>query len=195
MWGLGDGVQDLVRLAPICLIGCHVVGKNISVLPLKFPVILLYPCTIFLGHPPFNEARGESLGLILFCVQAENEVGVHGSVSVQAGQFELMRISEGSSVCGFAVYGVSTPFVAVGDGLIGGIVAASPRVVVFLHHDDPGRDRGVYDTGVAPPTPSVGVVGVGTGGARPLLVAPLTDGAVRRLNPAVAVSTSRGRVR
>jgi hypothetical protein len=106
-----------------------------------------------------------------------------------------MRVSEGSSVCRFAVYGVSTPLVAVGDGRIGGIVAASPRVVVLLHHDDPSRDRGVCDAGVAPPTPSVGVVGVGTGGAGPLLVTPLTDGAVRGLNPAVAVSTSGGRVR
>ena len=162
MWGLGDGVQDLVRLASIGLIGCHVVGKNISVLPLKFPVFLLYPCTIFLGHPSFDEARGESLRLVLVCVQAENEIGVHGSVSVQAGQFELMRVSEGSSVCRFAVYGVSTPLVAVGDGLIGRPVFALFGVIVLMHHNGPGRGRGVGGAGGAPPAACVSAVGKGT---------------------------------
>ena len=53
----------------------------------------------------------------------------------------------------------------------------------------------MYGAGVTPPAASVGAVSVGTGGACPLSVASLTDGAVGALDSAVTVSTDWGWVR
>jgi hypothetical protein len=129
------------------------------------------------------------LELVLVSVEAEYEVWVHRPVGVQAGLLELVWVSEGCPVGSPSVNGVSTSFVAVRDGFIGGTVVPFFGIVVLVHHDGPGRGGGVCGAGVAPPASSVGAVSVGTGGACPLGVTPLADGAVGAVDSTVTVST------
>ena len=149
-------------MTAIGLIGWEVMGEDVSVLPLKFPEFLLHPLAIFLSHPFLDDTRCEGLHLVLLSIQAKEEVGVHGSVDIQAGKLEGVWVPERGSVDRLLVNRVSPPFVTVWQGFVGGPAPPCSSIVIFVHHDGPGRGRGMCSAGVAPPVACVGAIGEGT---------------------------------
>ncbi len=113
------------------------VGKDVGVLPLELPELFPFPLAISLGHPAPDDVGFEGHHLVLLSVEAEDEVGVQGSVGIQAGLLEKVRVSEGDSVDCLTINGVSLPFVAVRGGCISGPVVPLPGGIVFMHHDGP----------------------------------------------------------